>query len=157
MMNSKYTPNDEYYTTYKIWADIVDFIPKDKKIWECFYSPNSQSANHLRKLGFEVVWEDVDFFTHNYGDILVSNCPFSKKKEVLTRLKQLDKPFIMIFPSQSIQTRLFRDIFKDDKIQIIYPTTKLHFDGDSTHPRGASFYTCYLCYKMNFDKDIILI
>ena len=43
MMNSKYTSNDEYYTTHKIWEDIVDFIPKDKTIWECFYSRNSQS------------------------------------------------------------------------------------------------------------------
>ena len=87
MMNSKFTPNDEWYTTRKIWESVTHFIPKDKIIWECFHSDNSKSAAHLRSLGHEVVWEDCDFFTNDYGDILVSNMPFSKKKEVLTRLR----------------------------------------------------------------------
>jgi DNA modification methylase len=156
-MNSKYSLNDEYYTTFKIWESIRDYIPKNKIIWECFYSPNSKSATHLRNLGFEVVWKDVDFFTNNYGDILVSNMPFSKKKDVLTRLKQLDKPFIMLFPTSSIQTKFFKNLFENDKIQIILPSEKLHYEGDSTHPRGASFYSCFICYKMDFDKDVILI
>jgi DNA modification methylase len=157
MMNSKYSLNDEYYTTFKIWESIRDYIPKNKIIWECFYSPNSKSATHLRNLGFEVVWKDVDFFTNNYGDILVSNMPFSKKKDVLTRLKQLDKPFIMLFPTSSIQTKFFKNLFENDKIQIILPSEKLNYEGDSTHPRGASFYSCFICYKMDFDKDVILI
>ena len=157
MMNSKYSLNDEYYTTLKIWESIREYIPKNKIIWECFYSPNSKSATHLRNLGFEVVWKDVDFFTNNYGDILVSNMPFSKKKEVLTRLKQLDKPFIMLFPTASIQTKFFKNLFENDKIQIILPSEKLNYEGDSTHPRGASFYSCFICYKMDFDKDVILI
>ena len=157
MMNSKYSLNDEYYTTFKIWESIRDYIPKNKIIWECFYSPNSKSATHLRNLGFEVVWKDVDFFTNNYGDILVSNMPFSKKKEILTRLKQLDKPFIMLFPTASIQTKFFKNLFENDKIQIILPTEKLHYEGNSTHPLGPSLYTCFLCYKMDFDKDVILI
>jgi DNA modification methylase len=156
-MNSKYSLNDEYYTTFKIWESIRDYIPKNKIIWECFYSPNSKSATHLRNLGFEVVWKDVDFFTNNYGDILVSNMPFSKKKDVLTRLKQLDKPFIMLFPTSSIQTKFFKNLFENDKIQIILPSEKLNYEGDSTHPRGASFYSCFICYKMDFDKDVILI
>ena len=156
MMNSTYSLNDEYYTTLKIWESIRDYIPKNKIIWECFYSPNSQSANHLQNLGFEVVWKDVDFFTNNYGDILVSNLPFSKKKEVLTRLKQLDKPFIMVFPTQSIQTKFFKELFKDDKIQIIFPSEKLHYEG-AKDSKGASFYTCFICYKINLEKDLILI
>ena len=157
MMNSKFTPNDEYYTTRKIWESVRHFIPKDKIIWECFHSDNSQSATHLRNLGHEVVWEDCDFFTNDYGDILVSNMPFSIKKDVLTRLKQLDKPFLMIYPTQSLQTKFFKDLFKDEKIQIIFPSEKLHYEGASTHPRGASFYSCFICYKMNFDKDVYFI
>lgn len=157
MMNSKFTPNDEWYTTRKIWESVTHFIPKDKIIWECFHSDNSKSAAHLRSLGHEVVWEDCDFFTNDYGDILVSNLPFSKKKEVLTRLKQLNKPFLMIYPTQSLQTKFFKDLFKDDKIQIIFPSEKLHYEGASKHSKGASFYTCFICYKMGFEKDVYFI
>ena len=151
-----FSPIDEYYTTREIWESVSHFIPKDKIIWECFHAHNSFSAKHLRDLGFEVIYEDVDFFTHDYGDILVSNIPGTQKKEVLPRLKQLDKPFIMIFPTQSLQTRFLRDLFKDEKLQIIFPSAKLRYHGGA-HPRGASFYTCFICYKMNFDKDVYFI
>jgi len=61
--------------------------------------------------------------TTTYGDILlVSYLPFSKKKEVLARLIQLDKPFITVFPTQSINEDLQIKSYssKDDKIQINY-------------------------------------
>jgi hypothetical protein len=35
-------------------------------------------------------------------DMIISNVPFSKKKEVLVKLKELDKPFIIIMPIVNI-------------------------------------------------------
>ena len=60
-MFSRLTKNDEYYTKKESWADIAQYLPRDKVIWECFYSHNSKSAIYLRELGFEVIFEPVDF------------------------------------------------------------------------------------------------
>ena len=103
-MFSRVKRNDEYYTKKESWADIAQYLPRDKVVWECFYSYNSKSADYLRELGFEVIFEPVDFFESNLGEIIVSNPPFSIKKEVFTRLKELDRPFVMLVPTNTIQT-----------------------------------------------------
>ena len=99
---SQLTNNDEYYTPKIAWQNIVHFLPRDKVIWECFYSPHSRSAEYLRELGFNCVYEPVDFFDKTPADLnadyYVSNMPFSMKKEVFTRLKEVDQPFIMLVP-----------------------------------------------------------
>ena len=73
----------------------------------------------MTELGFNVIHRDIDFFTNNFGDIIVSNPPFSKSKEILTRLKILDKPFILILPSQKINTSYIRNLFMGENLQII--------------------------------------
>lgn len=157
-MFSKVVKNDEYYTKKESWADIAQYLPRDKVIWECFYSERSKSAQYLRELGFEVIYKPVDFFEENLGDILVSNPPFSKKKEVFARLKELGKPFVMLVPTNTIHTKYFTETFHDEHIQLIMPWQKRQFDSPiyNLHPRGCSFNTLYVCYKMNLPKDVIL-
>ena len=75
--NKYFKKNDEYYTSKDTWKLIKDIIPKDFILWESFFSKNSKSAEYLRQLGFEVISEDVDFYTYNLGNIIVSNPPFS--------------------------------------------------------------------------------
>ena len=141
--------HDDYYTRKISWQNIIDFIPKDKVIWEPFYSENSDSASHLKELGFDVIWKDADFFESNEGQIVVSNCPFSLKKEVLTRLKELNKAFILILPSTCLQTKYFKELFEDEKIQIIFPRLKINYDKYVDvklveKKDNCSFYSCYI-------------
>jgi hypothetical protein len=145
-------------TPFEAWNDIKQFIPKDKLIWECFYGDGA-SGEHLKKLGFNVIHEDINFFTNNKGDILVSNPPFSKKKAIMKRLKELDKPFIMICPSEMINTQYLREYFKD-KLQIIIPKKRINFiklvNGEIPENWGSrcNFDCFYYCYKMNLQNDI---
>lgn len=155
--------HDDYYTRFKDWQSIECFIPRNKIVWEPFYSPHSSSGDHLRKLGFEVIFEDKDFFEEDLGDILVSNMPYSKKKEIFTRLKLLAKPFIMLVPTSTLQTKYFYDLFRDERIQIIFPKTKINFDKcvdgviDEKQKDNVSFYTCFICWKIGLTKDVVFI
>ena len=154
--------HDDYMTPFYAWDNIKQYIPKDKVIWECFYGDGT-SGEHLKKLGFKVIHEKIDFFKNNRGDILVSNMPFSKKKEVFTRLLELDKPFIMICPSSTINTQYIRKLFSKskNKLQIIIPRKRIHFikkvNGviPENWKNSCNFDCFYYCYKMNFNKDII--
>ena len=78
-------------------------------------------------MGLNVIHEEIDFFENDKGDIIVSNPPFSKKKEVFTRLKELNKPFIMICPSSMLNTQYIRKLFSktEDKLQIIIPKKRI--------------------------------
>tara|TARA_R100001463_G_scaffold40561_1_gene85988 strand:- start:517 stop:972 length:456 start_codon:yes stop_codon:yes gene_type:complete len=142
------------------WENIQHIIPKDKVIWEAFYG-DGESGSHLKDLGFNVIHEPIDFFTNNKGDIVVSNPPFSKSKDILKRLKDLDKPFILILPSSKINTQYVRENYKNSDLQIIIPRKRIHFKKlvngvlPENWKNACNFDCFYYCYKMNLDRDII--
>ena len=71
---------DDYFTPRQAWQEIGSYLPKDKIIWEAFYNKDSLSPDYLRELGCSVVSEDVDFFQSNLAEIIISNPPYSFKK-----------------------------------------------------------------------------
>lgn len=153
--------HDDYMTPKHAWEDIKHIIPEDKVIWEAFYG-DGKSGNRLRELGFKTIHEPIDFFENDRGDIIVSNPPFSKSKEVLTRLVKLQKPFILILPSSKINTQYCRALFKDqeDKLQIVIPKKRIHFEKqiEGEVPKGwknaCNFDCFYYCWKINLERDI---
>jgi len=160
--NKGFIKHDDYMTPKYAWENIKDYIPKDKVIWEAFMG-NGKSGEYLEELGFNVIHEEIDFFndqTLPEYDLIVSNPPFSKSKEVMARLKKLDKPFILILPSSKINTGYFRE-YKNSGLQIIIPPKRIHFDKlvDGKTPKGwknaCNFDCFYYCYKMNLPNDII--
>ena len=156
--NKGFQKYDDYMTPKNAWEDIKHLIPKDKIIWECFYG-NGSSGTYLTELGFDVIHEDIDFYDNNLGEIIVSNPPFSDCKNIMKRLAELDKPFIMIMPSSKINTCYFRENFKD-KIQIIIPRKRIHFiklvDNLPENYKSCCNFDCfYYCYKIGLKNDII--
>tara|TARA_R100000734_G_C3251864_1_gene53176 strand:+ start:17 stop:529 length:513 start_codon:yes stop_codon:yes gene_type:complete len=156
--------DDEFYTLKDDWKKIEKYIPKDKIAWEAFSNGDFESVEYLKTICKEVKYNTGDFFendnTNILFDIILTNPPFSIKKQVLERLKLLDKPFILILPTLSLQTKYMKSIFGDD-LQIILPTKKIFFykiiNGKKKIYNKLSYYCCYVCYKINLEKDIIFI
>ena len=154
--------NDDYTTPIEVWRNIRQFLPTDGKtvVWESFYNEGSKSVEHLRELGCTVVYGNVDFYTHDMGDVIITNPPFSDKSRVFRRLYELDKPFIVTIPIHSLATRFIKNLFKN-KLQIIIPDIRLHFEckdrvtGVRKTLKRTPFDTVYVCYKMNLPRDCI--
>ena len=149
--------SDNYITNPEDWKRIKQYIPTDKQIWSPFYCDGKQKE-YFKDMGFDIIHEDEDFFENNKGDIIIDNLPFSKKKEVLKKLKEIDKPFIMIMPSVILCYKYFQTDFKDH-LQIIIPYNRIKFkhlnsNNKNYTPPYASF---FFCYKMNLPKDLIFI
>ena len=152
--NKKFIKHDDYFTPKYAWENIIDYIPKDKIIWEAFYG-DGKSGTHLSQLGFNVIHEPIDFFENDKGDIIVSNPPFSLCKTIMKRLLVLDKPFILILPSSKINTQYFRE-WKDKNLQIIIPRKRIQFIKNGNELKNCCNFDCfYYCYKMNLPNDII--
>ena len=154
--------HDDYMTPKSAWENIKQFIPQDKIIWEAFYG-NGESGNYLNELGFQTIHEEIDFFENDMGEIVVSNPPFSLIPQIIVRLKELQKPFILIMPSSKINTQYFRRTFADDKdpIQIIIPPKRIQFTKTvngkvpKDYKSSCNFDCFYYCWKMNLPRDII--
>ena len=158
-----YEKHDDYMTPKYAWLPLVQFIPKDKIIWEAFYG-DGQSGHDLNEiLPNKIIHEPIDFYKNNRGTMVLSNPPFSESARVLKRLVELEKPFILIMPSSKINTQYFRKLFSTnkDKIQIIIPKKRIHFKKlvNGVVPAGwkssCNFDTFYYCWKMNLPNDII--
>jgi hypothetical protein len=155
--NETFLKYDDYMTPKYAWEDIKEYIPKDKILWESFMG-DGKSGEYLRELGFDVIHDNDNFFENNKGDIVVSNPPFSQSKEILNRLKELDKPFILILPSSKINTQYFRENFKnsDSQLQIIIPRKRIQFIKNGNELQNKCNFDCfYYCYKLNLERDII--
>ena len=152
--------DDQYNTTPEIWEMIAHLIPKDKILFEAFLKDNwsSKSAIILRDMGFNVVGNPtIDFFGElpEY-DIIVSNPPYSMKKKIFQRLAVLDKPFILILPISTI-SKQFVKVLERDKVQMIIPSKRMQFEKAGVELSRCWFDTCFLCYKMNLERDITFI
>jgi len=156
--------HDDYMTPDSAWDNIKEYIPKDKVIWEAFYG-NGNSGNHLKEMGFKVIHEPIDFFENDKGEIVVSNPPFSKVPNIVKRLVELDKPFILIMPSSKINTQYFRKLFCNtaNPIQIIIPRSRIHFEkkinGETPEnwKNSCNFDCFYYCWKIGLPRDIVLL
>lgn len=152
--NKSFIDFDDYMTSKETWENIKNYIPLDKVIWECFYG-DGKSGEYLRELGFKVIHEDIDFFKENKGEIIISNPPFTKIKEILKRLFEIDKPFIMIMPVSKICTQYMRE-YKNKNIQLIIPKKRIQFLKKNKKDNSNCNFDCfYYCYKMNLSNSIM--
>ena len=126
------------------------YIPRNLTLWEAFYGDGT-SGNHLTELGFDVIHEDVDFFTHDLGECVVTNPPFSELPRVLARLRELG------MPCSTLTTRYFRDLFPD--IQVIVPRRRIQFrklvDGVEGPSGRCSFDCLYFCWRLGLPRDVL--
>ena len=149
--------SDNYSTDKHGWEIIKDFIPTDKQIWSPFYCDGKQKE-YFKEMGFDIIHEDEDFFENDKGDIIIDNPPYSKWFNICNRLKELDKPFILIAPPRAFTTKKFQNLFKEH-LQLIIPNKRPTFTKLNEESMGYTppFGVWYFCYKMNLEKDLIFI
>ena len=148
--------NDNYNKDKVNWEKILKYIPTDKKIWAPFYCDGRQKA-YFNDMGFDIIHEDEDFFENDKGDVIIDNPPYSKLRPILERIKKLDKPFILIMPTDKVNAIWFQKLFKDG-LQLIIPTKKImcsHLDPEIKFKFNWGLY--YYCYNMNLPRDLIFL
>ena len=147
---------DEYYTLEKDAQIIVNHIVRlPLKVWLPFNDANSVWAHVLENAGFEVVVTNTDFFVTQPPSgvqCIISNPPFSKKKEVMDRIKELNLRFALILPF----------LWLNDGIpfeyghQVMFFRKRMHFDtpsGNLNKPRT----NCFVLSDGLFVDDLIVI
>jgi len=154
MTNAKELKVDDYETPLAAFQSIASYIPKDVVVWEPFWGSGS-SGDHLRSLGLDVIHEKEDFFANDRGDIVVTNPPFSKKKAVLARLKELGKPFIILLPATVLGTKMLQSMFPD--IQLLIPNGRISFVKNGAQTNSVWFASFWYCWKMRLARDITFL
>ncbi len=152
---------DEYYTPKILVEPIIKYLKPNSVIWCPFDTDKSEFVILLKEAGHEVIyshiWRGQDFLNYmpdDDFDYIVSNPPFTNKKEILKRLYEIGKPFAMILGLpilnyQEIGNLFYNQQINGNSLQLLIVDKKVSFDGNT-----ASFNNSYFC-NMMLPKDII--
>lgn len=155
---------------------LVPYIPKDIKIiWECACAVGKISTV-LEESGYEtlnsdikIMWDNQDF-VYNFitgvkgfmsskkFDCIITNPPFSLKKEFYKRCVEFDVPFALLIPAD--YSGWIIDAIKDGAEKLI-PSRRINFitpSGKTEETGGASnFHSMWLTKGFNLGKSEVFV
>lgn len=156
--------NDECYTKRYAVEVLLEFLMpyKDKIIWCPFDKDESQFVQVLKENGFKVVNSHIDYGQDFYAyepeqwDILVSNPPFTNKKEIFKRALSFGKPFALIMNVAWLLDSAPAKLFENKDLQLLLFKNRMEFDRpEKTEFTGkVNFSAGYFCWNF-LPKQII--
>lgn len=157
-----YNLNDDYrtprYLVSCLDTFIFDFMKSHninrKLVVYCpFDTEESEYVRYFKENGAEVIHGDIktgqDFFENPIPecDLVISNPPFSRKREIFSKLFAAGIPFALLMNLQAMQYQEMGQLFVEEQqrteaIQFIIPDKKVSFDGHT-----SAFCSGYYCWK----------
>ena len=140
---------------------IVKYLPKDKIIWCPFDKEDSEFVKVLTEQGYKVVYSHIengqDFYTYEpkEWDILVSNPPFTNKRQIFERALSFGKPFALIMSNTWLNDSAPKQVFKDKQLQILFFEERMKFSNNGVVQNKITFSSSYFCYNL-LPKDIVM-
>ncbi len=155
--------HDECYTPKDFVERIVKFVPKNWTVWCPFDKEESNFVKVLKEKGYKVIFSHIetgqDFFKYEpkeHYDCIVSNPPFSNKREFFERAFQLGKPFMLLMTAQwfndAAPVQLYMKYNKT--MQTIQPVHRVNFiGGEGKIPFKSVFFCCD--FPLEHDNELI--
>lgn len=157
-----YTVNDDYRTPRYLVSCLEPFILDFMKrhginrplvVYCPFDTAESEYVRYFKEAEAKVIYGDIktgqDFFDTPIPecDLVISNPPFSRKREIMVKLFAAKKPFALLMNLQAMQYQEMGQLFyeeeqRSESIQFIIPDKKVSFDGNT-----AAFCSGYYCWK----------
>jgi len=133
-------------------------------IWEPFKG-SGHSTRHMKSQGFQVTnGNNSDFFKQSVPiappgmkTVLVSNPPFSIKREILKHLEALGVHDVaLLLPAPVLFTKYFREYCKVHQVQVVIHSKRCAFIDTTTGKAGgsASFDVAWICVGLDLPCDI---
>jgi hypothetical protein len=153
---------DEWYTPEDAIYPILKYLKSNSVIWCPFDTFESNFIKILKENGHQTLYTHIekgeDFFDLNCEcDYIISNPPYSKRNEILIRLFQLNKPFMMLMNTNGLfDSKIRWDLFKNNNFTLIYLSGRINYMKEYGIEEKSSppFQSAYICSKIS-DKQII--
>lgn len=160
--------NDECFTPRYGVLPIVKHIKtrlpnQNITVWCPFDKEDSEFVKVLKENGFKVIASHIDngqdFYTYEpkeHWDCIVSNPPFSHKRNIFERAMSFNKPFALMFSMTWLNDSAPKKIFieRNKQMQILMFDKRIKFLNNGVVQNKITFSSGYLCWDF-LQKDII--
>lgn len=152
----------ELYTPPEATRQIIEFLPKNKIIWEMCYG-RGDMADELRANGFEVVGNsEIDCFNEEpeLFDIVVTNPPYRNNKDFIERAIMSNKPFAMLIRLEHLGGVRASRLLGDLEFTVLVPQKRINFITpkmrEGKNVGGSPFHTVWLTHRIFEDNQQII-
>jgi len=152
--------NDECYTPAYGVEPILQYIPKGATVWCPFDTEESEFVKQISKQN-EVVYSHIftgqDFFEYepDHWDVIVSNPPFTKKRNYFERALSFNKPFALIMTNTWLNDSAPKQLFAEKDLQLLMFDKRMRFLNPDGRPNDKiTFSSSYYCWNF-LPKQII--
>lgn len=152
---------DDFQTPPGALKPLLKYITPGATIWECACGKGNLSTA-LCADGFKVVSSDIktgkDFLTYEpeHYDYIITNPPFSIKQEFLRRCYELGKPFALLLPLTTFETKKRQELFKKYGVQVIFMDKRINFETPNKVANSSSWFaTAWFTNGLNLPGDLV--
>lgn len=149
---------------------LVPFISKDLVVWDSACG-NGNLVKGFWELGYTAHGSDIltgDDFMECRGrekwDCIVTNPPFSIKQKFLGRCYNLGKPFALLMPITTFDSKGRRSLMKEHGVEIIFPPHRINFETPNHEANKAKgkktsswFYTAWFTHGFKIGRELTFI
>lgn len=153
--------NDECYTPAYAVVPILKYLSPDLIVWCPFDKEDSQFVK-LIGMQNEVIHSHIsdgkDFFEYEpeRWDVIVSNPPFRKKRQIFERAMGFQRPFALLMTLTWLNDSAPKQLFRDRDLQLLMFDKRIQFTSPNIKNRKKiTFSTGYYCCEM-LPKQIIM-
>ena len=154
--------NDECLTPDYGVKPIIKYIPKNAVVWCPFDTEKSEFVKQIRANGNKVIYSHIsngqDFYTwepKEYWDCIVSNPPFTAKRQIFERALSFNKPFALIMSNTWLNDAAPKQLFKEKDLQLLMFEQRMKFLNNGEMQNKITFSSSYFCYNF-LPKQIIM-
>lgn len=155
--------NDECYTKRYAVEPLLPYLEnfRNKIIWCPFDTADSEFVKVFQENGFNVVFSHIDFGQDFYNyepekwDILISNPPFTRKKEIFERALSFNKPICLLMTLAWLNDSAPAKIFEKKELQLLMFKQRMQFNRNDNQKKQINFSSAYFCWNF-LPKQIII-
>ena len=134
---------DECYTPSYAVEPLLEYLPKDKVIYEATSTISSQIVDYLAEKGYKVISSQKrDFLKDELPkfDLIVTNPPYSKKDIFIKKCYKLNKPFALLMPITTLQGNRRGQWFIKKGIELLVLNQRVDFTGKGSPHFGVAWF-----------------
>ena len=144
--------NDECLTPAYAVAPIVKYIPMGATVWCPFDKADSKFVTQISKhnpVTYSHIDDNEDYFLRepDRWDVMVSNPPFTGKREIFERALSFEKPFALMMSNTWLNDSAPKQLFRFKMLQLLMFDKRIHFSCGGVVDKRTTFSTSYFCWN----------